>query len=158
MSSWWAAANPLRTTFAAATARGVIGDLSAQRMEQGSGASTVDRQRLFLYTAFTNLIALVYDRPIYVHLFPRYFPTLVGGRRCWSNIIKATLVDNLITSPFLYLLFPAHLFYLFKNSVIVHARVLYVDTRHSPHCGKKRLFCFLREYGFSPVLRGPPDA
>ena len=68
------AANPLRTTFAAATARGVIGDLSAQRMEQGSGVSTVDRQRLFLkqqnfgiaknlslflYTAFTNLIALV---------------------------------------------------------------------------------------------------
>ena len=114
LMSSWAAANPLRTTFAAATARGIIGDLSAQRMEQGSGASTVDRQRLFLYTAFTNLIALVYDRPIYVHLFPRYFPTLVDGRRCWSNIIKATLVDNLITSPFLY--FP--LFYLFKDCVI----------------------------------------
>ena len=101
-----------------------------------------------------------YDRPIYVHLFPRYFPTLVGGRRQMLlagriYFIKATLVDNLITSPFRYLLFPAHLFYLFKNSVIVHARVLYVDTRHSPHCGKKRLFCFLREYqyGFSPVLR-----
>ena len=139
MSSWWAAANPLRTTFAAATARGVIGDLSAQRMEQGSGVSTVDRQRLFLYTAFTNLIALVtigQSTCISFHAISRR-SSAAADRCCLlvEYIIKATLVDNLITSPFLYLLFPgAHLFYLFKNSVIVHARVLYVDTRHSPHC------------------------
>ena len=56
-------------------------------MEQGSGVSTVDRQRLFLYIhRLYESDRASYDRPIYVHLFPRYFPTLVGGRRCWSNI------------------------------------------------------------------------
>lgn len=94
-----------------------MGDCLAQAVEgQGSELDVrrLDKRRLLLYTSFTNLVALVYDRPIYVLLLPRLFPTFVNGRRVWSNVLKATLLDNFVMTPFLY--FP--LFYIFKDCIV----------------------------------------
>ena len=125
----WARAHPLQTTAAAATLRGAVGDLAAQKLElarSGDGDASLDRRRLVLYTSFTNLVAAVYDRPIYTGLFPRWFPSVVDGRRAWGNVARAALVDNLVCSPLLY--FP--LFYVFKDVVVERSRGLGGALRH----------------------------
>ena len=81
---------------------------------------------MILYTSFTNLVALVYDRPLYTGFFPRWFPSVVGGRRAWGNVARAALVDNLVCSPLLY--FP--LFYVFKDVVVERSRGLGGALRH----------------------------
>ena len=125
--SAWAARNPIQTTAIAAASRGAIGDLAAQRLEQVSQETwKLDRQRVMLYTSFTLLVSFVYDRPIYINLLPRLFPSVVGGRRSWSNIVKATLADNIIASPLIY--FP--MFYIFKDCVIERSRSGIGALRH----------------------------
>jgi len=115
--SRWVQSYPLQSTILAASARGVVGDIAAQQVEAPD--KEVDCRRLFLYVSFTNLIAQVYDRPLYTWLFPLLFPTYTAsGSRIWGNVLKAALMDNFVTSPFLY--FP--LFYAFKDCCIEHPR------------------------------------
>jgi len=116
MLSSIAAKYPLATTACAATIRGLFGDLAAQMVERKANneKSDFDWRRLFLYASFTNIVAFLYDRPVYTMALPRYFPTIVRGVRSWSNVFKATMVDNLIFSPFVY--FP--MFYILKDCII----------------------------------------
>ena len=122
--SRWIAERPVRAALTAATARGIIGDVSAQRLEQ---KPELDKRRLFLYTSFCQVIVLVYDRPMYERWLPRLFPPIVAGRRCVANICKATAADCLVATTFWY--FP--IFYLFKDCVISQpARTPFEALRH----------------------------
>ena len=110
----WITHNPITSTIVVASVRGGLGDYGAQRVEhvtrqqqqqqqQGGDSFELDWRRWFLYSSFTNLIAFMYDRPLYTLLLPRLFPTFVLGRRVWSNVIQATVLDCAIITPLWYL-------------------------------------------------------
>jgi hypothetical protein len=110
------AASPLLSGVIFGTSRGLIGDSSAQRLE-GRGSTEKfeqDWRRTATYVTWSNCVVLFYESLVYRLLFPRIFPTYIGGKFIRSNVIKATLVDNLFIVPALY--FPA--FYAFKDSFI----------------------------------------
>ena len=75
-----------------------------------------------------------YDKPIYTGFFPRWFPSVVDGRRRWGNVARAALVDNLVCSPLLY--FP--LFYVFKDVVVERSRGLGGALRHSARAARRQ--------------------
>lgn len=74
---------------------------------------------------------LLFDVLFYRVVFPRVFPTHVGGRFVRANVLKATASENLLITPFVYL--PG--FYVYKELVAATAQQ---QQRPSPSAGAAR--------------------
>jgi len=100
------------------SSRGVLGDVSAQLFEQRDQLQEGepffhDVNRTLTYATFCIGTGAVLDRYLYTIKFPQWFPSKdpVTGMRHNLNIAKAVLVDNFLSTPFLF--FPAY--YLYKD-------------------------------------------
>ena len=109
LASTWIANNPHHSTAVISSARGLIGDCVAQRME---GAKTFDARRTATYISWCNLIAEFYTRPWNCFLVERWLPAFVGEQLCWQNLMTSVAIDNFVLSPFVY----CPLFYIFKDA------------------------------------------
>lgn len=104
----WIAANPHQSSALVSTARGIIGDSVAQRMEN---TKTYDARRTATYVSWCNLVAEFYTHPWNVIMVERWLPAFIGETLCTRNLLAALAIDNFVLSPFVY--YP--LFYLFKD-------------------------------------------
>ena len=110
-------ARPYSSTVLFASCRGCVADYAAQKIEQKQDPTLpqrIDRNRMMVYTLFSNFVSFTIDRPVYAILLPRLFPTYVAGKFSKLNVFKATCFDNFLVTPVYF--FPC--FYIFKDALV----------------------------------------
>ena len=109
---------PISTAAGFASSRGFLGDAMAQKLEheekRSGGDFAFDVSRSAVYIAWGCASAFLYDYTFYSVLFPRWFPSFVGGALSKANVAKSVAVDNLLLTPLGY--FP--MFYVLKDTLL----------------------------------------
>ncbi|KAK7239255.1 hypothetical protein SO694_00025161 [Aureococcus anophagefferens] len=87
---------PRTSATAFASTRGFLGDAMAQKLEHddGRGDFSFDGRRSATYVAWGCASALLYDYTFYSVLFPRWWPTFVGGQLEGQRVAKAVACDS----------------------------------------------------------------
>ena len=119
---------PLTSATAFASTRGFLGDAMAQKLEHddGRGDLSFDGARSATYVAWGCASALLYDYAFYSVLFPRWWPTFVGGQFSKVNVAKAVACDSFVLTPLAY--FP--MFYVLKDTCVAGTHAPADALRH----------------------------
>lgn len=103
------------TSLAFASARGFLGDLTAQKLEHDKeDRFELDAGRSVVYVMWGCASALLYDYSFYSILFPRWWPSYVGGQLHKMNVLKSVSMDSFVLTPLVY--FP--MFYCLKDTIV----------------------------------------